>query len=56
MLFGGRQSARTIHFFLANALLLFAVVHVVMVWIAGFRRNVVSMITGGGRAALTEKE
>src|SRR6185312_11829078 len=30
-LFGGRQSARTIHFILANALILFVVIHVAMV-------------------------
>jgi thiosulfate reductase cytochrome b subunit len=43
---GGRQSARTIHFFVTIALVLFVVVHVVMVWLAGFRRRVGAMITG----------
>src|SRR5262249_9736454 len=33
---GGQQSARTIHFFLASLLVLFVVVHVVMVYLAGF--------------------
>jgi thiosulfate reductase cytochrome b subunit len=45
-LFGGRQSARTIHFFLADALLLFVVIHVVMVCATGFRRNIMAMVTG----------
>jgi len=33
-LLGGRQSARTIHFFVSVALVLFLVVHVGMVWFA----------------------
>lgn len=45
-LLGGRQSARTIHFFLAMSLLLFFLVHVGMVWFAGFRSRVRAMITG----------
>jgi len=45
-LLGGRQSARTIHFFLAMSLLLFLLVHVGMVWFAGFRSRVRAMITG----------
>jgi len=48
-LFGGRQSARTIHFILANVLLLFVVIHVFMTFLAGFRGNVMPMITGGPR-------
>jgi len=48
---GGQQSARTIHFFVAVALLLFFVLHVVMVWRAGFIRRVGAMITGRRRAA-----
>lgn len=43
---GGHQSARTIHFFVAIALILFVLVHIVMVWRAGFRERVGSMITG----------
>jgi thiosulfate reductase cytochrome b subunit len=43
---GGRQSARTIHFFVAVALLLFLLVHVGMVWFAGFRSRMRAMITG----------
>jgi thiosulfate reductase cytochrome b subunit len=45
--FGGQQSARTIHFFLANLLLLFLIVHLVMVFLAGFSARVGAMITGG---------
>ena len=44
--FGGRQSARTLHFFISVALVVFLVVHVAMVWRAGFRSRVMAMITG----------
>jgi thiosulfate reductase cytochrome b subunit len=44
--FGGQQSARTIHFFITLALLLFLLVHVVMVCVAGFRSRMRAMITG----------
>jgi thiosulfate reductase cytochrome b subunit len=43
---GGQQSARTIHFFVSVFLVLFLLVHVVMVWRAGFRNRVRAMITG----------
>jgi thiosulfate reductase cytochrome b subunit len=43
---GGRQSARTLHFFISIALLLFVVVHVAMVYLAGFRSRMRAMITG----------
>ena len=43
---GGQQSARTIHFFVSGFLLLFLLVHVVMVCIAGFRSRMRAMITG----------
>ena len=46
--FGGRQTARTLHFFLSVALVLFVIGHVVMVWRAGFVRSVTAMITGHG--------
>lgn len=46
VLFGGRQSARTIHFVLAFSLLGFVIVHVIMVLVSGFGDNMVSMITG----------
>jgi thiosulfate reductase cytochrome b subunit len=45
-LFGGRQSARTIHFFTAMALVLFVLVHVMQVFVAGFANEMRSMITG----------
>jgi thiosulfate reductase cytochrome b subunit len=45
-LFGGRQSARSIHFICANLIVLFVVVHVVMVFIAGAVNEIRSMITG----------
>ena len=45
-LLGGRQSARTLHFFVSLALTLFLFVHVVMVWRAGFRNRMQAMITG----------
>ena len=45
-LFGGRQSARTIHFIAAFYLVGFVLVHVVMVLVSGFFNNMISMITG----------
>jgi thiosulfate reductase cytochrome b subunit len=44
--FGGQQSARTIHFFVACALVLFLFVHIAMVCLAGFVSRMRSMITG----------
>jgi thiosulfate reductase cytochrome b subunit len=44
--FGGRQSARTLHFLLTVALVLFVLVHLAMVWLAGFGSRVVAMVTG----------
>jgi thiosulfate reductase cytochrome b subunit len=43
---GGHQSARTLHFFVATALVLFVFVHLVMVWLAGFWKCLRPMITG----------
>ena len=43
---GGRQSARTLHFFVTIALVLFTLVHVTMIILAGFRSRVGAMITG----------
>ncbi len=45
-IFGGRQSARTIHFITASGIVLFVVVHLVMVLITGVWNNLRSMITG----------
>ena len=44
--FGGQQTARTVHFFLAILLGLFLVVHVLMVSMAGFSRRIRAMILG----------
>jgi len=45
-LFGGRQSARTIHFLAATAIVLFVLVHVLEVILSGFFNEMRSMITG----------
>ncbi len=45
-LFGGRQSARSIHFLCAMGLALFIVVHLLMVVLAGPFNEMRSMITG----------
>jgi thiosulfate reductase cytochrome b subunit len=45
-LFGGRQSARSVHFFAAMLLLAFMLVHVFQVVVAGFFTLMRSMITG----------
>jgi len=45
-LFGGRQTARSLHFIAASGLALFIVVHLVMVVLAGPFNEVRSMITG----------
>jgi thiosulfate reductase cytochrome b subunit len=46
VLFGGRQSARSVHFFAAMLLLAFILVHVLQVFVAGFFGLMRSMITG----------
>jgi len=43
---GGQQSARTLHFFASDFLVLFVLVHIAMVCIAGFTSRVGAMITG----------
>lgn len=48
--FGGQQSARTIHFFIAAALVLFLFVHIAMVCLAGFKNRMRAMITGHSAA------
>ncbi len=45
-LLGGRQSARTLHFLLSLFLVLFVIVHIFMVWRAGFWARVRAMISG----------
>jgi thiosulfate reductase cytochrome b subunit len=52
-IFGGHQTARTIHFFLGDVLILFLLVHIAMVIVSGFSSRMLAMITG--RAA-TGKE
>jgi thiosulfate reductase cytochrome b subunit len=53
--FGGRQTARTIHFICAALALLFVIVHVVMVLISGVWNNIRSMITGRYRIEPEER-
>ena len=43
---GGQQSARTIHFFAAGALMLFLLVHITMVYRTGFAKHLRAMTTG----------
>jgi thiosulfate reductase cytochrome b subunit len=45
-LLGGRQSARTLHFFLTWALVLFFLIHVTMIAVSGFWKRMRGMITG----------
>ena len=45
-IFGGRQSARTLHFFLAVAMVSFLMVHLVQVTRAGFLSQVRAMTLG----------
>ena len=45
-LFHGRQTARTIHFICATTLLAFVLIHLFQVVVAGFRREMRSMLTG----------
>jgi thiosulfate reductase cytochrome b subunit len=44
--FGGRQSARTIHFIVAWLLVAFVLIHVFEVIVSGFWNHLRSMITG----------
>jgi thiosulfate reductase cytochrome b subunit len=45
-IFGGRQSARMLHFMAALALVAFVLIHVFMVLVSGVWKNMRSMITG----------
>lgn len=49
-LFGGRQSARSVHFIAMGVMTLFVVVHLTLVILAGAVNEVRSMITGWWRA------
>lgn len=46
LLLGGRQSARTLHFCVSVLLVLFALLHIAMVWRTGFITRVSAMVTG----------
>jgi len=52
---GGRQSARTLHFFVSDLLVVFLVVHVVMIALAGFWSRTRAMITGRRESAGAEE-
>ena len=54
-IFGGRQSARSIHFICANLIVLFVIVHLVMVIASGPINQIGAMITGR-LAIITPKE
>ena len=47
---GGQQSARTLHFFLTGGLVLFLLVHLAMIFLAGFWSRVRAMIIGRATA------
>ena len=54
-LFGGRQSARSIHFLTAGALVLFVVVHLTLVLLSGPLNGLRGMITGWLRVPAKEE-
>jgi thiosulfate reductase cytochrome b subunit len=54
-LFGGRQSARSIHFIAAALLLLFIVVHLVLVLLSGPINGLRGMVTGWLRMPAEEQ-
>lgn len=54
--FGGRQSARTLHFIIAWLLVLFLAIHVFEVLVTGLWNNVRSMITGRYRIETAREE
>jgi thiosulfate reductase cytochrome b subunit len=49
---GGQESARTIHLFVSLSLVLFLIVHVLMVCLAGFKSRTQAMITGRTRTPM----
>ena len=55
-LFGGRQTARTIHFFVAWMLVAFVFIHVFEVIVTGIWNNLRSMITGQYKIDSSHKE
>jgi thiosulfate reductase cytochrome b subunit len=55
-IFGGRQSARTIHFLCAFGFVAFFAVHIAMVLISGVGNNLRSMVTGWYRIKWPKEE
>ena len=55
-LFGGRQSARFIHFISANLLVLFLLLHIVQVFVVGAGNEMRSMIVGRFRIEPPDRE
>ncbi|MCB1500570.1 MAG: cytochrome b/b6 domain-containing protein [Bauldia sp.] len=53
-LFGGRQTARTIHFICATLVVLFILIHLAMVLVSGVGNNLRSIVTG--RYRIDERE
>jgi hypothetical protein len=53
-LFGGRQSARTIHFIATSLVVAFVLIHVFEVIITGLWNNLCSMLTGRYRVPVEE--
>ena len=51
-LLGGRQSARSIHFLVSLTLVVFLVMHIVMIYVAGFWSRTRAMITGRADRAM----
>jgi thiosulfate reductase cytochrome b subunit len=48
-MFAGEQSARTVHFFLASALVVFLIVHLIMISLTRFSARTGAMIVGRGK-------
>jgi thiosulfate reductase cytochrome b subunit len=55
-LLGGRQTARTLHFFITWALVLFLLIHVTMVALSGFKTRMRAMITGQANSSANSSE
>jgi thiosulfate reductase cytochrome b subunit len=49
-LLGGQQTARSLHFLVTILLVLFLLVHILMIFVAGFRTRMRAMITGRGES------
>lgn len=54
-LLGGRQSARTLHFFISLALVIFLLVHLVMVFREGFKSRMRAMTIGEARGSRSDQ-